>query len=451
MPPKILLADDNITIQKIVHQTFENQPVELISVGNGEAAVRKALEVHPQVVLADIFMPGKNGYEVCEFIKQHSDLASTRVILLVGAFEPFDEKEAARVQADDHLKKPFDPQMLLRAVRKFVEFEVRPLTKRRAASAPEERLKPQGTVREDERNRAFAKTEHMTSPVDQTLVHSAPPAVEEPVIPPLPPVGDKAGSPPVPFAAMQPPSAEMPLEISHVIEEPSIPLPQQAEPLPDAPPEGGELLEGVYTPPTETAQEGGYPGARHVAKTVDYQERTEKMEVVGWENPPVPATSEETQPISRSSESEVFGPRDASATGEEISQHIPERSVSASTPVTPPPLEAEVTEWFVDVAPSRGLPREGTHVPATMEELMGVKSIPIPGGEMGETSRIPPASDSQQSEPSPQTSMLSEEVLDRIARRVVEHMSKRVVEEVAWEVVPEIAESILRKNLSKNK
>jgi CheY-like chemotaxis protein len=120
MPAKILLADDSITIQKMVHQAFENGPYELFLVGNGEAAIRKLQEFRPDLVLADIFMPGKNGYEVCEYIKNRPDLASIPVVLLVGAFEPFDKDEAARVGAAGHLTKPFAPKMLSETVEKYL-------------------------------------------------------------------------------------------------------------------------------------------------------------------------------------------------------------------------------------------------------------------------------------------------------------------------------------------
>ena len=64
-------------------------------------------EFAPDVVLADVFMPQMNGYEVCEYIKQNEKLKHIPVMLLVGSFEPFDEAEARRVGADDTLTKPF--------------------------------------------------------------------------------------------------------------------------------------------------------------------------------------------------------------------------------------------------------------------------------------------------------------------------------------------------------
>ena len=104
---KLLLADDSVTIQKVVDLTFADEGVEVIAVGNGTEAIERLEEIAPDVVLADVFMPGKTGYEVCEYIKGNEKLHRIPVMLLVGSFEPFDEAEARRVGADDILTKPF--------------------------------------------------------------------------------------------------------------------------------------------------------------------------------------------------------------------------------------------------------------------------------------------------------------------------------------------------------
>jgi CheY-like chemotaxis protein len=106
---KILVADDNSNIQKMVGLALKDQGIDVVAVGNGEAAVRKIADVKPDLVLADVFMPVRNGYEVCRYVKQESGLSHIPVILLVGAFDPLDEQEAQRVGADGVLKKPFVP------------------------------------------------------------------------------------------------------------------------------------------------------------------------------------------------------------------------------------------------------------------------------------------------------------------------------------------------------
>jgi CheY-like chemotaxis protein len=93
----------------MVALAFEERGISVVSVGNGEAAVRRIPDMNPDLVLADVFMPVRNGYEVCEFIKKDERFAHVPVILLVGAFDPLDEKEARRVGADGVLKKPFVP------------------------------------------------------------------------------------------------------------------------------------------------------------------------------------------------------------------------------------------------------------------------------------------------------------------------------------------------------
>jgi len=106
---KILVADDNSNIQKMVGLALKDQGIDVVAVGNGEAAVRKISDLKPDLVLADVFMPVRNGYEVCQYVKMDPTLAHIPVILLVGAFDPLDEQEAQRVGADGVLKKPFVP------------------------------------------------------------------------------------------------------------------------------------------------------------------------------------------------------------------------------------------------------------------------------------------------------------------------------------------------------
>src|SRR6266699_4960001 len=106
---KILVADDNSNIQKMVGLALKDQGIDVVAVGNGEAAGRKIADIKPDLVLADVFMPVRNGYEVCQYVKGDAALAHIPVILLVGAFDPLDEQEAQRVGADGVLKKPFVP------------------------------------------------------------------------------------------------------------------------------------------------------------------------------------------------------------------------------------------------------------------------------------------------------------------------------------------------------
>ena len=117
MGKKILLADDSITIQKVIELTFSDEDFDVITVGNGRLALEKLPEVRPDIVLCDIIMPEKDGYEVCEQIKTNPSISHIPVLLLTGAFEPFDQERAARAGYDGSLAKPFEPETLIAKVK----------------------------------------------------------------------------------------------------------------------------------------------------------------------------------------------------------------------------------------------------------------------------------------------------------------------------------------------
>jgi len=122
MKRRILLADDSVTIQKVIELTFMDEDYEVRAVSNGDEALALLPEVKPDFVIADVHMPGANGYEVCRKSKQLRP--GIPVLLLVGTFEPFDENEARAAGADSFLKKPFDSQELLQRVQELMAPEV---------------------------------------------------------------------------------------------------------------------------------------------------------------------------------------------------------------------------------------------------------------------------------------------------------------------------------------
>src|SRR5882672_11196202 len=117
MAHRVILADDSVAIHRVVNLTFNGEDVEIVSVHNGTDAIRKANEQAPDLVIADIFMPGLNGYDVCARLRQQSATRTVPVILLVGAFESFDQAKADEVGATAHIMKPLEPQSLLRLVK----------------------------------------------------------------------------------------------------------------------------------------------------------------------------------------------------------------------------------------------------------------------------------------------------------------------------------------------
>ncbi len=124
MSKKILLADDSITIQKVIGLTFANEDIELTVVDNGDDALVKAREVIPDLIIADVVMPGRDGYEVCYSTKRDPALQHVPVLLLTGTFETFDEAMATKVQADGFITKPFESQALIDKVNELIEAAV---------------------------------------------------------------------------------------------------------------------------------------------------------------------------------------------------------------------------------------------------------------------------------------------------------------------------------------
>ncbi len=120
MPRKLLVADDSLTIQKVVELTFSNGDYQLTCVANGRLALEKVLQDPPDLILADVVMPEKNGYEVCEAIKRNPATAGIPVILLAGTFEPFDRERAERLGCDAIVSKPFDSHQLFRKVEELL-------------------------------------------------------------------------------------------------------------------------------------------------------------------------------------------------------------------------------------------------------------------------------------------------------------------------------------------
>ncbi len=120
MSHKLLLADDSVTIQRVIELTFADEDVQVIAVGDGQQAMERIEQDRPDIVLADIGMPGRDGYEVAAFVKSMPHLRHIPVLLLTGAFEPVDEERAQAVGCDGVLAKPFEPQMVITRVKELL-------------------------------------------------------------------------------------------------------------------------------------------------------------------------------------------------------------------------------------------------------------------------------------------------------------------------------------------
>ena len=124
MTHTLLLADDSVTIQRVIELTFADEDVQVVAVSDGDQAIARLESAPPDIVLADIGMPGKNGYEVAKYVKQSPRLSHIPVVLLTGAFEPVDQARAAEVGCDGVLAKPFEPQLVIGRVKELLASEV---------------------------------------------------------------------------------------------------------------------------------------------------------------------------------------------------------------------------------------------------------------------------------------------------------------------------------------
>ncbi len=118
---RILLADDSPHAQRMGERILREEGFEVVTVTDGETALIRLKDVDPDVVMADIFLPLRSGYEICQYVKSHARHKHARVVLLAGLLEPVDEAAASRVGSDAVLKKPFEASVVVALVRPLAE------------------------------------------------------------------------------------------------------------------------------------------------------------------------------------------------------------------------------------------------------------------------------------------------------------------------------------------
>ena len=136
MKKKIFLADDSVTIQKVVELTFPEPEFEVTCVSNGAQAIERISGFTPDIALLDVVMPEKSGYDVCAHIKRDPDLKWMPVLLISGTFDPYDEKRATEAGAAGRLTKPFESRGLVARVEELIAAQPNPNRPVMEASAP---------------------------------------------------------------------------------------------------------------------------------------------------------------------------------------------------------------------------------------------------------------------------------------------------------------------------
>lgn len=118
---RILLADDSPHAQRMGERILREEGYEVVTVTDGETALVRLEDVDPDLILADVFLPRKSGYALCEYVKSHPRHRHVRVVLTAGLLEPFDESEARRVGADAVIKKPFEASAVVETIKPLVQ------------------------------------------------------------------------------------------------------------------------------------------------------------------------------------------------------------------------------------------------------------------------------------------------------------------------------------------
>jgi CheY-like chemotaxis protein len=459
---KILLADDSLTIQKVVELTFSDSEYDLVCVSNGQRVLdRIAGGEIPDLILADVVMPEKNGYEVCEAIKENPATARVPVVLLSGTFEPFDRDRAERLGCDAIVSKPFDSQQLLR--------QVEALLARPPAEVP------------------VAATVAIP-----TMPASTPPPVALALEPPAAPAGeagfrqeDFTGSIRVPARVAGGPdmfeeeygqadveSAIAAFEKAHpeftysedgasTVSIPGDVAPAEDDDAHEESPASGWLDE---------EHEAAAPAPRAAAPAPFWVPREPEPDVA-----PIPFGADDsfsrrpTGPVPTAAAAAVSQPIRAD---EAPTQQIPlaaEYAALSRTTEMPPERDTDPPAPHRSFPDERG-PEEQTaeipirvafeRVPETSPETVPEPAPPVeaeasvsePGAvppeieELAQTTSIGQLKEMLSSVSRPEGG-LSDDDIDRLASRVVERLSERIVREIAWEVIPDVAEIVIKQRI----
>ena len=472
MGKKILLADDSITIQKVIELTFSDEDFEVVTVGNGRLAVEKVQDVRPDLVLCDIIMPEKDGYEVCDFIKKTPSLAHIPVLLLTGAFEPFDQDRATRVGCDGFLAKPFEPQTLIAKVKDLLN----QASTRTLSGTP----------------RAGAAASPAAAAAPPPVPAPRPPALSDPVA-----SGSAYAPPAVPsitndFEEAEPsfipdePLEETPTMITpsytdmgrSLYEEPPVPAPAALAPddlsyvdeLPE--PEPDELMDvspeessTLHTAPDEGVDDTPAPWAQPTVEVPLETRAQASVESAAGNEPAFDEVFEEESPA-----------HGASAPGHDSADaHLgavdddfgfvrtPDVIGSPAAPSVPSAAAPEtVGEGFgwVRQADLPGTPPAPPH-----PSPFASRSAPEPEKRAPEPREEAPSPESSFSAVADEDASVSEttpasvaaevgvpvDMVEKIAQRVVAQISEKVIREIAWEVIPDLAESLIKKEIDRLK
>ncbi len=397
MARRILLADDSITIQKVVELTFSEGDYEVLSVSNGQQAIQKIPEWRPDIALLDVIMPEKSGYEVCHEIKKDPRHQNIPVLLLTGTFEPFDADRAKQSGADGHITKPFESRALVAKVEELL------------SALPAENRSPAGTATAISANDTAAGMLVDAGNPKQEVREETPDWVADDFAQETSPSQQTAGG------IGQPAAPPIATSITPTPGDPQFPVGRPAvEWGPadrEAPPRQGLSSDiGLETPASPIGH--SETGSQTQTGEEDLS-RTMRIEL--------PDLSRE--PLGDNSTESADGPPQGnieSSTGESENQAVSPDPLRIPDLTSTGEEQAGADPGLLDL--ESPTPELSTKKPTwNQESAVGSDT----SGELD----------------------LTPTTIDAIARKVVEKLSDQIIREIAWEVVPDLAETLIRKRI----
>lgn len=417
MAHRLLLADDSVTIQRVIELTFADEDVTVTAVGDGEQAIERIDADPPDIVLADVGMPKCDGYDVAAYVKSRPRLAHIPVVLLTGAFEPVDQARADAAGCDGVLAKPFEPQMVINRVKQLLGVEPSPAPRR---SVP---------------------TASAVGVANSSVPHPAPAAAANP--PPAPTPAVNPPSTPVVAANLAPPAAAVE-NLDPAAVEPSVPSIDASDPdtsLDDY----FDQLDAAFAALEDADQAATAPPAEGTAEPQPVLDSGTEDEV-DWSMPDVISKSRGDEdagaasPTSDGTSSDdldfydVPGVEDRRGTPDAASTDLAQSTRSADSFV-PEPSAPQIADAFASL------------FDAELSERV-VESTGEPAEDAGEAADVaPPAvapssaglSDAIEASaavaPPVGTAIVSEELVAEVYRRVLARLTDEVLREIVEEVV----------------
>ena len=388
----LLLADDSATIQRVIELTFSGEDVTVIAVGDGEQAIARIPVDLPDIILADIGMPKRNGYDVSAFVKGHPEYKHIPVLLLAGAFEPVDQQRAEQVGCNGVLVKPFEPQHVIARVRELLDgAKGTPMQATADVARPVERLAAPRTLefpRREEPKALQADTEPKALQVDTApkvlQVDPAPKALQ---VDPAP-------------KALQVDPAPKALQVD------AAPPPEPVTPAPDPVDE----FDFIHRPQPDALDSMAQPlGADESLD--DYFDRLDAA-FSTLDTPSIEAPSSQ--------------PR--AATALEVQPDVPTLEDLLGPDFAAPPAPID-------------LPLHGVTAPRSLVADAFAALLAVEQGEPGAT---PVRLTSGAAEP-----VITDALLDELTRRIIQRLAPDQVRQVVAQVVSEVAERLVREEIER--